>query len=65
MLLVYYSVFEFSEFGGIPAAGCTYEVAGDALELVNIVAAAVWAFFEVLVGVLEAAVHTSVAIVVD
>ena len=35
------TVVKLSQLGGIPAAGGTYEVAGDALELVDVVAAAV------------------------
>ncbi len=59
-----HAVFEFGEFAGVPAGGGADEVAGDALELVDVLAAAVRAFLEAFLGVFEAAVHAAVAVVV-
>ena len=63
-LFVYHAVLEFSELGAVPTACRTYEVAGDALELVDLGALAVRTFFEVLVCVLVSAVHAAVTVVV-
>ena len=38
------AVFEFGEFAGVPAVGGTYQVAGDALQGVDVMAVAVRAF---------------------
>ena len=40
------TVFELSEFGAVPAVGCTDEIAGDALKCVDVVGVAVRAFLE-------------------
>ena len=64
MLLVHDAVAELGELAAVPAAGRADEVAGDALELVDVLSAAVRALGEVLLGVLEAAVHAAVAVVV-
>ena len=60
-----YTVLELGELAGVPAVGGTYEVAGDALEGVDVLAVAVRALMEIVVGVLEAAVEAAVAVVVD
>ena len=63
-LFVYDAVTELGELSAVPTAGCTDEVAGDALELVDVLSAAVRTLCEALLGVLEAAVHAAVAVVV-
>ena len=64
-LFVNHAILEFGELSAVPAACRTYEVAGDALELVNILASAVRTFLEILLGILISAVHAAVAVVVD
>ena len=58
------AVAEFGELSSVPSACGTYEVTCDALELVDVAAAAVRAFGEVFLRVLESAVHAAVAVVV-
>ena len=60
-----HSVLEFGELSAVPAACRTYEVAGDALELVNILAAAVRTFLQILLGIFISAVHAAVPVVID
>ena len=64
MLLVHDAVAELGELAAVPAAGRADQVAGDALELVDVLSAAVRALGEALLGILEAAVHAAVAVVV-
>ena len=59
------TVVQFGQLGLVPAVGGTYEVAGDALKTVDARAATFRAGVQVVVGVLVAAVHTAVAVVVD
>ena len=61
---MYHSILELGQLGAVPTACCSYKVTGDSLELVDLCALAVWALLEVLVCVLEATVHTTVAVVV-
>ena len=61
---MYHAVAQLGELSAVPTAGCTYEVAGDALELVNLGALAMRTFLEVCVSVFISAVKTSVAVVV-
>ena len=63
-LFVYHAVTELGELTAVPAACGADEVAGDALELVDVLSAAVRTLCEALLGVLEAAVHAAVAVVV-
>lgn len=58
------TIVQFGQLGLVPAVGGTYEVAGDALKTVDARAAAFRAGVQVVVGVLVAAVHTAVAVVV-
>ena len=62
---MYDAVVEFGEFGFVPAVGGAYEIAGNALQAVNGVAVAHGAFLKVLGGVLIAAVHAAVAVVIN
>ena len=64
VLFVYNAVAELCELTAVPTACCTYEVAGDALELVDVLSAAVRTLCKSLVCILEAAVHTTVTVVV-
>ena len=64
ILFVYYAVAELGELSAVPAACGSYEVACNALKLVDVVAAAVRTFCEAFLRVLESAVHAAVAIVV-
>ena len=63
-LFMYDAVAELGELTAVPAACGADEVAGDALELVDVLSAAVRALGQALLGVLEAAVHAAVAVVV-
>ena len=63
-LLVNDTVAELGELAAVPAACGTYEVTCDALELVDVLTAAVWTFGESLLCVLISAVHAAVAVVV-
>ena len=62
---MYHPVVEFGQFARVPAVGRADEVAGDALEGVDVVAVAMRALPEVVISILEAAVEASVAVVVD
>ena len=59
------AVVEFVEFCVVPAVGGAYELAGDALELVDVGAAALGTSLQLLVSIFIAAVHAAVAVVVD
>ena len=61
---MYHAVAELGELAAVPAAGCTYEVTGDALELVDVLSAAVRTLHEALLCILISAVHAAVAVVV-
>ena len=64
ILFVYYAVAELGELSAVPAACGSDEVTCYALELVDIVAAAVRTLCESFLRVLESAVHAAVAVVV-
>ena len=64
ILFVYHAVLKLCKLGAVPTACCSYEVAGDTLELVNLGALAMRAFLEVCISVFISAVKTSVAVVV-
>ena len=61
---MHHAVLELGELAAVPAAGSTYEVAGDSLELVDVLASAVRTFLKSFLSVLETAVHAAVAVVV-
>ena len=61
---MYDAVAELGELAAVPSAGCTNEVTGDALELVDVLSTAVRALHKTLLCVLISAVHTAVAVVV-
>ena len=61
---MHHAVSKFCEFCTVPAACRTYEVAGDALQLVNLRSLAVRTFLEVGISVFISAVHAAVAVVV-
>ena len=63
-LFVHDSVLELREFGAVPTTCCTYEVTGDALQLVDLGALAVRALFKAGVRIFKSAVHATVAVVV-
>ena len=58
------AVVQLCQFAGVPAVGGAYEVTGDTLEGVDVVAVAVRALGEILISILEAAVQAAVAVVV-
>ena len=62
---MYYAVLKLGKFRAVPASCSTYEVTGDALQLVNLVALAVRTLLEVCICVLVSAVKAAVAVVVD
>ena len=57
-------VVQLCQLGIVPAVGCPHQVAGDALQLVDMLAAALRAFFQVWGGVFVAALQTAVTVVV-
>lgn len=59
-----YSVVELGKLAAVPTVGCTYQITGDALQLVDVVAAALRTNIEVDVSILVAAVETAVAVMV-
>lgn len=59
-----YSVVELGKLAAVPAVCSTYQITGDALQLVYVVAAALRTKLEVGVSILVAAVETAVAVVV-
>ena len=61
---MYDAVAELGELTAVPTACGTYEVTGDALELVDVLSAAVRALHKTLLCVLISAVHAAVAVVV-
>lgn len=63
-LFVYHTVAELSELTSVPAACRTDEVSCDTLELVDVLATAVWTFLEASLCILESTVHATVAVVV-
>ena len=65
LLFVNHAVTEFCKFSSVPAACGTHEVACDALKLVDVLSTAVRTLGEILLCILESAVHTTVAVVVD
>lgn len=64
-LLMYDTVVELGEFCFVPAVGRSYEVAGDSLQAVDGMAAAVRTCFEFGRSILVSAVHAAVACMVD
>ena len=63
-LFVYDAVTELGELSAVPTACGTYEIASDALELVNVLSAAVRTLRKTLLCVLISTVHAAVAVVV-
>ena len=59
-----HAVVELSELAGVPTVGGAHEVARNTLQLVDVRAAALRTFLQVVVGILVAAVHATVAVVV-
>ena len=59
-----HTVIEFCQFGLIPTVGGTYEITGDALESVDIVATAIGTLVHYLLGIFISAIHATVACVV-
>ena len=57
-------VVQLCQLGIVPAVGCPHQVAGDALQLVDMLAAALRAFFQVWGGVFVTALQTAVTVVV-
>ena len=64
-LFVYHAVLQFGEFSAVPSACGSDEVTCDTLEFVDVMSAAVRTFGETLLCILETAVHTSVAVMID
>ena len=58
------AVIELSELTGVPAVCRTYEIARDALQLVDVRRATLRTLRQMIVGILIATVHTAIAIVV-
>ena len=58
------SVIQLCQFRAVPTLGCTYEVTSDTLQAVNLCRLASWTLLQLLLGILIAAIHTAVAVVV-
>lgn len=65
LLLVNYTVFELGELATVPTVGGAYKVTCDALQAVNVFAAATGAGLEPFLGILISTVDAAVAIVVN
>ena len=63
-LFVYDAVAELGELSAVPAACRADKVTGDALELVDVLSAAVRTLNQTLLCILVSAVHAAVAVVV-
>lgn len=61
---MYDTVVQLCQLGLVPTVGGTHEVTRDALETVNVVAAATWTLVHNLFGILVTAIHATVACVV-
>ena len=57
-------IIQFRQLRIVPAVGGAYQVAGDALELIQVLAAAFGAFFQMGVGIFVAAIQATVAVMV-
>ena len=62
--LVDNAVLEFGKFTAVPAIGGADEVAGDALQAVDVVSVALGAFLKAVGGILISTVHATVAVMV-
>ena len=62
---MHYTVVELGKFATVPSVGCTYKVACDALQLVDVVTVALRALMQIFGGVLISAVQATVTVVVD
>ena len=60
-----YAVIQFGKFGVVPTVGRSDEVAGDALQTVDVVTVAVRTLLKILLSVFISAVHAAVAVMVD
>jgi hypothetical protein len=65
ILFVHNSVIQFSKFSAIPPISRSHKITRNALQPVNIGTSAVGALLQVRLGILVAAIHTAIAIVVD
>ena len=59
-----YAVVKLGKLAAVPTVGGSYQITGDALQLVDVVAAALRTYLEVGISILVAAVETAVAVVV-
>ena len=64
MLFVDDAVIELGQFSFVPALGGTYKITGDALQFIYVVASTLGTNGQFLLGILVAAIHTAVAIVI-
>ena len=64
MLFVDDAVIELCKFCFVPTFCCTYKVTGDALQLVDVLAAATRTFEQLFLCVFVSAIHATVAVVV-
>ena len=58
------SVIQFREFGIVPTIGSTYQITGDALQLIDVLASALRTSFQVRSRVLIAAFEATIAVMV-
>jgi hypothetical protein len=61
---MHYSVVELGKFATVPTVGCSYKVACDALQLVDVVTVALRALMQIFGGVLISAVQATVTVMV-
>ena len=62
---MHYTIFEFGELGIVPPVGRAYEVARDALYVVDIMAVTLGTLGEIFLRILVAAIHATVTVVID
>src|SRR5574344_2420797 len=63
-IYVNHTVVEFCKFSLVPAIGCAYEVASDALQLVDMLAATLRTNLQIGICIFISAVHATVSVVV-
>ena len=62
---MYYAIFEFGELGIVPAVGGADEIAGDTLDVVDMMAVTHGTLCQAGLGILISAVHATVTVMVD
>ena len=59
-----YAVMEFGQLSAVPTISSTYKITGNSLKLVDVVASALRAYFQIGICILISTVKTAIAVVV-